>query len=784
MPPASKTEHREVKTTNFKFQTYDSPASEDIMWQDGRNLWINPRGYTERRPGFSLALEGTPVALTGEVQRLFSWRRWDEDSSGATRGKFYVMASTLSPGGLSSVYKLEVGTDASFVLLHSSFSADPYDYVTSNNYVYFSNGSDCYKWNGTDLNLWGIVPPATAPVVVPVGSSSTGYTSRPSRANNPNGFSTPEAVWDGTTATGSTMQVSGSSGGWFTALNPFVGERNSGAVTSAACSWSGFSVIPGTVSALSLSVLSYMNCGTDSAPLAYIDLSYSTDGGVSYNTIYRMTGSGIRSGVLDTVTLDPATDLSLLVVKAELYDPHEHAAFINVYEIYLTATSAATTSATTGYSFCYTYGSSVTGHESSPSLLSLDTGAVNANALDVSVIASTDPQVNQIRVYRNTDGGSVDPVEMQEITGSPFPNVNATYRNADSDVDLGLRVAPAAYRNDPPKPMRGLIRSEISGRICGFSGHTFFYSGQEEIGFGVPEESWPGGLDGNYRPMGQEIGGIGDLPDGPFILLPDKIERLLGDTLDTFRWRKMADKRGCREPGTVTSSEGLVIWRDTSKKFFSSDGVEIGYALRNLLKSIPSGSCQICVHTGGEFNWICVLDSDAGRIYTYDIDQDKWNVPWTVAATCIASVEIAAGEYALLASIGGVVYRLVEGTYTDAGSPYSAYGIENLWPLAAEGKPDWTGTLDYVGIEHGTVAPTSVKILTDDATDAADSQWIDITANACDPFKRKQGTKLLQTNYTDIGKSCRRLSIRLDWGAVATNFYFFTQDVGYHQVGS
>jgi hypothetical protein len=765
MPQANKTSHHLLTQTNIKYQTFDSPASEDIMWQDGRNLWINPRGYTERRPGFSIPLESSPSVLSGTVQRLFSWRRWNDSSSGATAGHFYVMAAVVN-GTASNVYKLDVGVDPSFVLLHTSYGTDPYDFVTSNNFVYFSNGVDNFMWDGTTVQTWGITSPATAPVVAVHVSSSTSYTSRPSRYSNAGAFLRPESAWDGTTATSAWKQVAN--------------------VTSTLeCTWEGFSPVPGTVSALTLNVSSDMSSSTASTPSTTVEVLYSLDGGQNYTSIYKLTGQGSRTQTLDSVSLSPSTDLSLLRVKAAIYDQHDHAASINVYEIYVTATSAATTSAFTGYSYCYTYGDSTTGHESSPSYLSVDTGVVNADYMNVSVIASTNPRVNQIRIYRNTDGGSTDPVQMQEITGSPFPNTTATYADSTTDVNLGLRVAPAAYRNDPPKPMRGLIRSEISGRLCGASGHFFYYSGQEEIGFGVPEESWPGGLDGNYRPMGQEIGGISDLPAGPIILLPDKIINLQGDTLDTFRWKKIADRRGSRELSSVTSSEGLAMWRDTSGKLFASDGTEFGFAIRDRIQTIPEGSLFIAVHTGDAHNWICVLDASSGLMYTYDVDQDQWNVPWTVAATTIQSCEISAGTYSLLASIGGTIYKMVENSYRDAGFAYPAWGIENLWPLAPGEHPDYVGSLDYVSLETGFVLPSSVKILTDDSTDTAVQYWTDITSGAVAAHRRTQGRNMLETWYPAAGLTaeCRRISIRLDWPTSATNFFFYTQDVGYHPAG-
>jgi len=101
----------------------------------------------------------------------------------------------------------------------------------------------------------------------------------------------------------------------------------------------------------------------------------------------------------------------------------------------ITAPSAAVTvassgtgiSAFSGWFWFYTYASSVTGHESSVSPISVCSQIITNKTMQIGVAASADGQVDQIRAYRTTDGGSQDPTLARELSNSPFPNIGWTF---------------------------------------------------------------------------------------------------------------------------------------------------------------------------------------------------------------------------------------------------------------------------------------------------------------------------------------------------------------------
>src|SRR5207249_4283183 len=62
----------------------------------------------------------------------------------------------------SKVYKLKVGTDATFQLLLTSSSTEPFDFTVSADHVFFGNATDMKKYDGTTLTGWGITAPSNA----------------------------------------------------------------------------------------------------------------------------------------------------------------------------------------------------------------------------------------------------------------------------------------------------------------------------------------------------------------------------------------------------------------------------------------------------------------------------------------------------------------------------------------------------------------------------------------------------------------------------------------------
>lgn len=605
MPQASHTEHKAISDTGLPYISNSSVTSIDPQYVQGsQNIMTSLREWSENRPGFSTLFDPTQFV---NLQRSWIWQRW----AGTTpNGGAFVWMGCDIVGGKSLVYKKVIGIDPQAVLLFTSTSSEPFDFIDANNQCFFGNATDMQKYDTARLTTWGGVAPVSGP---------------------------------------------------------------------------GITLIAGA---------------------------------------------------------------------------------LNVY---------------TSYCYCCTYWDATDKFETSPSPISACSGIFANKSVNLDLTASTNPRFNGIRVYRTPDGGAQDPTQMQEIAGSPFPNATATVTDTTLDVNLSTRVAAQFFRNDPPTPCKGFVG--YGGRIWGFNNNTTFYSGFEEISGSVNEECWPGGLAGNFYPWAKQVNAHASLLDGIAVFTAERISKIEGDSLDTFRRYTLLEKRGTRSRTTVASLGGSVVWLDTSNTIWLSDLGEIGVPIRPDTLAINPATCWISLHISGLFHWVMVLDGSAGKLFVYDLDRKIWMPPWTVGpSSAMFSGETSEGNMNLLLARGKKkVLQLTPGSYLDDVDAYSPIGITNLFPLSPEGNPSWQGTHDWTEIKTDSVPPTQVLQMVDDDPDFA--PYTDISANAePSPLLAHQGVFLQSWRYPATPKSAAFVSIKFVWPG-GKQFHVYNLDLAFHPAG-
>ena len=600
--------YRILDNPSLPYKTFGSITDNESVYEAGLNVLTSIRGYAERRPGFA-GLETTATVFTA-VARTFFWSKW-----GGTR--FFSMVCDVS-GGVALVYKYEFGVDSSYVLLHTGATSTPYDFVVSNNTLYYSNGNDARAWSGTGADRkWGIVRPAV-PVI---GLSGTG---------------------------------------------------------------------------------------------------------------------------------------------------------INAYS---------------GFYYRVTYGNSSSGHESSSSDLSACTGVFTNDQVDVTLVASADTQVDQIRVYRTTDGGSTAPSQMKEITGSPFTNTNATIADTTADGTLSTRTAPGTTLNDPPTQCARLVA--YSGRIFGAASATTYFSGLEELnGRSVNEESWPSGVTGNYYPWPKEVTSQRVLPNGIAVFTGGDIWTIEGDRRDNFRRYKLLAKRGCLYQYNSDEVGNSIAWFDTSRQMWLSDLGEIGLDIRPDLEGINPANAYVAIHISKSQHWVVLLDGATAKLYVFDIDTKQWMPPWKLqgatTATALSSGEIAVGDNRLCVVYNGTKVLQIGSTYLDNGTAFTSSITTGLLNMNRQNNPELNGTIDHIAVETNANRPDDVSILLDDDPSTGTYQsLLDPTKfpnNPQDPPQRGQGANLLKKLYKAMPEiaQCQRASFKFDWNADSTNFKLYNLEAAHH----
>lgn len=693
MPPKAQLSHRNNRNAALPYISNLSPTVTDPCYIPGsQNILTGINGYSQRRPGFATTVEPTPTTFNN-LQRTFTWDRTD--------GTFYVMFCDINASNQSVVYKMQVGMDSSAVSIYTDTgSSTPFDFVVSNDTLYFSNGHVAQKWNPViGVENWGIaigsVNNATGPNVAGTGIND----------GLSNLWTNPNNITSAVSYATVTLHLAGI-----------------GVVASAAIEATNFGFsIPATTQITGIQLQFDEVLSSSSA----FDFSFSSvllKGGGQVGTPKNVLVSNTS---VQTVTMGGPSDLwgttwtpndinqtnfGCLIVANMTQTRNlpltntfsARNGRITVYGIggpsISVSGSAGTFTAVTGYQYVFCYGNSNTGHVSSPTPPSASTGAF-ASKLNVSIslTASTDPQVNQIRLFRSTDSvaaGTTAAVYF-ELPTSPYPNTtqNVTDNAADTSL-IVANVAPTATFNDPPTP--GQDPRYFAGRIWMQTGNKTWFSGLEEILLGVPEESWPSGVAGNFWAFDQPMQALDVAGTGNNQTLLNycggRIYGITGMTLDTFQRALISNRRGCRAITCTTAMGGMVAWLDSANQIWATDGSslqEIGIQIRPDIASVNPANCSMTFHAAGTQHWL--VFSTGTLLFVYDLDTEQWMPPWTFACQYIYSGETAPGQYQLMACTATKALQLST-FHNDNGTPYQPVWQTNLFAMV----PDFGTRFSYV----------------------------------------------------------------------------------------
>lgn len=767
MPPKASLSHRVIKNASLPYVSNLSPTNTNPCFIPGsQDLLTGIVGYAQRRPGFADNMEPTPTTFSS-LSRIFTWNRTD--------GTFIEMACDVV-AGQSVVFKRIVGLDNSFVSIYTdTTSGTPLDFRVSNNTVYFSNGHVAKKWDPINgVSNWGIA----------IGSinNATG----PNRAGNGANGGAPGTAWTNPNNVSSTTlyaTVTTSSSSQFDQATQFgFAIASTVTITGIQVDAEAFGT-GGNNPAIFVQLLKAGNpTGTQKSVALPTSNTNLTFGGTAdlwgSNWVANDTNQttfGVQLGVAQN---NPGSSLSasLRNVRITVYGLGGPAVAVSG--------SAGTFSATVGYSYVFTYGNSNTGHISSPTPASASTGVfTNRLNVQVSLTASTDPQVNQIHVYRSTDSVATGNVAGTyfELPTSPYPNTTANITDNAPDTSLQVAsIAPTPTFNDPPTPGRSAVY--FAGRIWMFSGNKLYFSSLEECVAGVPEESWPSGLAGNFWAFDEALTGLAvagsSVNQTLVIYCGGRLYGIVGNTLDTFRRFLISDRRGTRNLTTITSSGGAVAWLDTSNQVWLSDGTalqEIGTDIRPDLSGLNPALCSMTFHTDTVQHWLVL--STGTKLFVYDADTEQWMPPWSFSCQYVWSGEIAPGDYRLMAAKPtkgvqlsvtganndqGATYQPIIQTSNfamvpDFGSRFSAAG------LGTYDEPSRTSYPCLFQIDTNANPITDVAQLVDDDPLDSSLTYTSIFSQSTTPqvaYNRGQGSKLVQNVWSMLRPTARWISWR------------------------
>lgn len=803
MPLESQLAHRNIRSTNLPYKSNISPTDTDPCYIPGsQDFMTSIIGYAERRPGFADNLETVVVGLN-DPQRVFLWDRFD--------GTFIAMAVNINSSSQSEVYKMILGTDPTFVLLFTDTSSNsPFDFIVSNNSVYFSNGNTAKKWDPNNgVTNWGISAGSGTG-----GGSIYGPTGAGTGTDQPSGFTVAWANPGNITAGDSSFATATVSA----PTNPgthFLQASNFGFAVAAGSTITGIQVevkgFQSSVDVENISVQLTKSVGSPTGTYKTAQLPTS-NGFISLGDTSDLWGG--------TYTLAETNDAGfgcVIFANTNAATATFSIDFVRI-TVFATTGSVVTLSGTgltanIGYQYVYCYGNSRTGHVSSPTPPSNVVKPANQQ-MNIPVVASGDPQVNQIRLFRSTD--SVAPGFNAgvyfELPTSPYPNTSTTLVDTAIDTSLIVNsVAPIAGFNDPPTPFMAPVY--FAGRIWGFKNNQVFYSGLEETLLGVPEESFVSGPGGNFWNFDEPVQALAvagtGLGQALMIFCGGRIYGITGNSLDTFRKFLISNRRGCRSLTCVSSLGGMVAWLDSSMQVWVTDGnslQEISVDIRPDLLAQSQVGASMTFHTAGKFHWLVLAFEHL--IYVYDMDLEQWMPPWNISSNYVFSGETSAGVYDLLLAtyVGGTgpintgkILKLSLTAHNDDGTAYTPVLKTNLFSVVPDfGKrfsyagmgtydePTRTGYPTGIHVDTNAITLRDVLLCSDDDPFNAATPYTSVFTNKVSPsvaYNRPQGLNLVQSVFPMTKPEAHWIGMKIIGQTADDDLKIYTVVLSYKTLG-
>jgi hypothetical protein len=341
----------------------------------------------------------------------------------------------------------------------------------------------------------------------------------------------------------------------------------------------------------------------------------------------------------------------------------------------VTPTGVGSLSAQNGWIYAYSYGNSQSENESNLTPPSSSTGPFTGKSfVGVGVLASPDAQVNQIHVYRTTDGGPAN--LFFELPNSPFPNANATIQ--DTAIDSGLQVSSVQqYPSINFPPPAGASGFEwYGGRLWAFVGNLLYFSSGSDILKGNEPECWNPDYVFELPVDIVRLVPLGSA--GMFVVTLDEIHLVQGTSTQSFSVTPWAAGIGARSYNAVDAdgSNVYIFTTDRQLLLISPAGVaEPGDNIGDLLDTLDPTLAYVRVHRSGSQDQNLFVSDGATTLYTLNLKQQAWcpkRQP-VGGVNAIESIEITPGVWKFMLgspNAGRVVLQRDLATFSDNGTTY------------------------------------------------------------------------------------------------------------------
>lgn len=514
-----------------------------------------------------------------------------------------------------------------------------------------------------------------------------------------------------------------------------------------------------------------------------------------------------------------------------------------VYRAFAASDHPVTVNIFWGYSYAY---KSITGHvsdraptETNPDKLPSYTGPFKNLVPKIEVQGNADVvNVPTIQIFRTTDGGG-SWFLLEEIANPGALAVQYLDDSLESGTSGGVfddpvpdavldtfNPAPGIDTNSPPPTVLAPLVTGVdtpdattplayyAGRIWFGIGNILFYSAQEELTEGIPEETFPAGIDGNFFRIQYPITNVIPTSDALYVLTLQGTYQITGTNRETFTARPVLENIGhpFGHPRAITRFADKIAMLSHDYRVVLIEDQEVTTLSDPLFTDIVdaiSAGAEMDIKYWADLNneWLVVTALRQGattqtRQWVLDIKrtmQNKspfWFVPWSVPCTAVASGRISelTGQRRLVffnwdpITTEGYFVRLdptgrKATEYTAAGEQGITWYFDTYLMQNPPGnhvnnlrKPYLTSVVQYLYLEYTNFlndAPPTVHYYLDDFW----SSPIE-ASSVVDPPRRVQsvGYSTAQVNISaknfpgSNGAACQRFAFRLSGLNSTTNF--------------
>lgn len=219
------------------------------------------------------------------------------------------------------------------------------------------------------------------------------------------------------------------------------------------------------------------------------------------------------------------------------------------------------------YQYAYTYYNSSDNTESVPILS--DSLTLSNNNVTISISASTNSQVDKIRIYRI--GGSITSFTLVNT----IDNATTAYTDNISDSSIaGNHIMDTQDNNPYPKGAKQLVYTQ--GIIVSYIDDKLIWS---KIG---NPNYWPAA---NYIKFESDITGIGVIASGLLIFLANKTYIIQGTSPELFTKFLLSSDQGCKTPKSIRYVNNYIVWA-SDDGICTTNGGQIQILSLNLLDKI------------------------------------------------------------------------------------------------------------------------------------------------------------------------------------------------------